>query len=294
MARGRVLRGDAPSRGLAVGARHRGRDAARLRRRERRGRRPTHPTRPPDGRLDGLARATDRGSGTPSSPTPRGSGSRCGSATSAAQPTGWTSRIGVADELIAENVLSASADGRWLMDRVQKGDGGEWQTFIRRQDSDGAPGSDWWRVADIADNCPYAVLGADAVYLLSRRDAPHGRVLRLPLTEGATVADADEFVPASHLVIEDLVVTRQHGLGRRDGRRAPAAAGGRPRRPAAALAADPACEHGVVVLRRARQARSRPARPGHASRSPSHPRGGWRPTGRRPDGRPWRRPVRPT
>jgi prolyl oligopeptidase len=111
---------------------------------------------------------------------------------------------GVADEVIAENVLSASSDGRWLMDRVQKGDGGEWQTFIRRQD----PGGAWWQVADISDNCPYAVLGVDAVYLLSRRDAPHGKILRLPLTEGATIADADEIVSASHLVIEDLGVTR--------------------------------------------------------------------------------------
>ena len=31
-----------------------------------------------------------------------------------------------ADERIAENYLSASPDGRWVMDRVQKGDGGEW------------------------------------------------------------------------------------------------------------------------------------------------------------------------
>nr|MDP9336013.1 prolyl oligopeptidase family serine peptidase [Actinomycetota bacterium] len=38
---------------------------------------------------------------------------------------------------------------------------------------------------------------------------PHGKVLRLPLTDGATVADADVIVPASHLVIEDLAVT--HG-----------------------------------------------------------------------------------
>ena len=112
---------------------------------------------------------------------------------------------GVADELIAENVLSTSPDGRWLMDRVQKGDGGEWQIFLRRQESDG----EWWRLADIPDNCPHAVLGADVVYLLSRRDAPHGRILRLPLTEGATVADADEVVPTSRLIIEDLVVTRR-------------------------------------------------------------------------------------
>ena len=46
---------------------------------------------------------------------------------------------GIADERIAEHVLSASADGRWVMDRVQKGDGGEWQIFLRRQDPDAPP-----------------------------------------------------------------------------------------------------------------------------------------------------------
>ncbi len=115
---------------------------------------------------------------------------------------------GLADEGIAEHVLTTSADGRWLMDRVQKGDGGEWQIFLRRQDS-GAPRGDWWLLADILDNCPFAVLGDEAVYLLSRHRAPHGKILRLPLTEGATVADAAEFVPSSEVVIEDLVVTRR-------------------------------------------------------------------------------------
>src|SRR5579863_7994556 len=36
---------------------------------------------------------------------------------------------GFADEQIAENYLSASPDGRWVLNRVQKGDGGEWQIF---------------------------------------------------------------------------------------------------------------------------------------------------------------------
>ena len=110
---------------------------------------------------------------------------------------------GFADAEIAENFLTASPDGRWLMDRVQKGDGGEWQVFVRRQEPEAA----WWQLADIPDKCPYAVLGTGALYLLSRRDAPRGKVLRLKLTEGATVADAEEIVPASHLVIEDLAVT---------------------------------------------------------------------------------------
>jgi prolyl oligopeptidase len=109
-----------------------------------------------------------------------------------------------ADERIAENFLSASPDGRWVMDRVQKGDGGEWQVFLRSQEAGGS----WWQVADIPDECVHAVLGADALYLLSFRDAPRGKVLRLPLTTGATVAGAGEIVPAGDAVIEDLAVTR--------------------------------------------------------------------------------------
>jgi len=109
-----------------------------------------------------------------------------------------------ADEPIAENYLSASPDGRWVMDRVQKGDGGEWQVFLRSQGADGS----WWRVADIPDKCVHAVVGTDALYLLSFRDAPHGNVLRLPLTSGTTVAGADEIVSAGDPVIEDLAVTR--------------------------------------------------------------------------------------
>jgi len=111
---------------------------------------------------------------------------------------------GFADERIAENYLSTSRDGRWVMDRVQKGDGGEWQIFVRSQSADGS----WWQVADVPDKCMYAVLGTDALYLLSRRDAPHGKVLRLPLTDGVTVADANEIIPAGDLAIEDLAVTR--------------------------------------------------------------------------------------
>jgi prolyl oligopeptidase len=112
---------------------------------------------------------------------------------------------GFAEDRIAENFLSSSPDGHWVMDRVQKGDGGEWQVFLRRQDADAAA---WWLVADIPDGCVQAVLGDDALYLLSRRDAPRGAVLRLLLTPGATVADAVEIVPESDMAVADLGVTR--------------------------------------------------------------------------------------
>ena len=108
-----------------------------------------------------------------------------------------------ADAQIAENFLSSSPDGRWVMDRVQKGDGGEWQIFVRAQDA----GSAWWQVADITDRCVDAVLGEDAVYLLSRLGTPRGRILRLALTQGATVSDAETIVPAGDHAIDDLAVT---------------------------------------------------------------------------------------
>ena len=85
-----------------------------------------------------------------------------------------------AEPQIAENFLTSSADGRWVLDRVQKGDGSEWQIFLRAQD----PEATWWQVADLPDRCVPAVLGDDALYLLSRHDAPRGQVLRLPLRRG--------------------------------------------------------------------------------------------------------------
>jgi prolyl oligopeptidase len=101
------------------------------------------------------------------------------------------------DNRIAENFLSTSPDGRWVMDRVQKGDGGQWQVFARAQ-----PGGDWWLAADVGDKVTYAAFGPGALYLLSRLDAPHGKVLRLPLRAGATVAHAAEVVPEADITIE--------------------------------------------------------------------------------------------
>jgi prolyl oligopeptidase len=102
-----------------------------------------------------------------------------------------------ADDRIAENFLSASPDGLWVMDRVQKGDGGEWQVFVRAQS-----GGDWWLAADVGDKVAYATFGPGALYLLSRLGAPRGKVLRLPLRAGATVAGATVVVPEAGVTIE--------------------------------------------------------------------------------------------
>jgi len=102
-----------------------------------------------------------------------------------------------ADNRLAENFLDASPDGHWVMDRVQKGDGGQWQVFVRAQ-----AGGGWWLAADVSDKVTYAAFGPGALYLLSRLGAANGKVLRLPLRAGATVAHAAEVVPEADVTIE--------------------------------------------------------------------------------------------
>ncbi|MGZ4125501.1 MAG: prolyl oligopeptidase family serine peptidase [Actinomycetota bacterium] len=107
-----------------------------------------------------------------------------------------------ADDRIVENVLSSSADGRWVLDRAARGDGGEWELFVRSQ-----AGGDWWKLAEIPDHIVDAAFGRDELFLLSRAGAPNGRILRLPLAPGATVVGATPIVPESSLAIEGLAAT---------------------------------------------------------------------------------------
>jgi prolyl oligopeptidase len=108
----------------------------------------------------------------------------------------------LADPRIVEHYLATSADGRWLIDRAQRGDSGEWQVFVRPQH-----GGDWWQAADVSDKCVGAVFGGDSLYLLSRAGSPRGEVRRLPLAEGATPAGARCVVAASDTTIESIAAT---------------------------------------------------------------------------------------
>jgi prolyl oligopeptidase len=107
------------------------------------------------------------------------------------------------DDRIVENVLSSSPDGGWVLDRAAHGDGGEWEVFARAQDA-----GDWWKLAAIPDRIVDAAMGRDEIFLLSRTDAPNGRILRLPLSPGATAGHASVVVPESSLAIESLAVTQ--------------------------------------------------------------------------------------
>ena len=83
-----------------------------------------------------------------------------------------------ADPRISEHFLHGSDDGRFAADLVQKGDGGEYELFVR------GPSGAVTRVADLPDRIVAAGFGADgALYLVSRKDAPRGKVLRLPFGE---------------------------------------------------------------------------------------------------------------
>jgi len=75
---------------------------------------------------------------------------------------------------IAEIQLRMSEEGRWLLASVANGDGGEFAHFV--MDASGK----WTQVTHFEDGVVSAQFGPkDQLYLLSRKDAPRGRVLRL-------------------------------------------------------------------------------------------------------------------
>jgi prolyl oligopeptidase len=106
-----------------------------------------------------------------------------------------------AEARIAESCLTSSGDGRWVLDRVQRGDGGEWQVLVRSQEE----GSAWRQVADLDDRCVDAVLGTDELFLVSVKDDPHGAVLRLSLADPDAVPVP--VVGADDTTVESLAVT---------------------------------------------------------------------------------------
>ncbi len=102
---------------------------------------------------------------------------------------------------IAEGVLTRSDDGAYLLATVANGDGGEFAFYLQ-----GAAGT-WARIADFKDKVVAAEFGpAGDLYLLSLKDAPRGKVLRLPAGE-TDLRKAALVVPESVAVIEGLQPT---------------------------------------------------------------------------------------
>ena len=102
---------------------------------------------------------------------------------------------------IAEIVLEASRNGRYILATVANGDGGDFAHYLL------GPHGAWKQITQFSDQIKAARLGRDnALYLLSRAGAPRGNILRLPL-ETPELSKAVEIVPTGEPVIEQIVPT---------------------------------------------------------------------------------------
>ncbi|HEY5751744.1 MAG TPA: prolyl oligopeptidase family serine peptidase [Chthoniobacterales bacterium] len=108
---------------------------------------------------------------------------------------------------IAEIELESTEDGSYLVASVANGDGGDFAHYILPLKSEKG---DWKQVTKFTDAVKQAVPGKDgSLYLLARKGAPHGRILRVPL-ETADLALAAEVVPQSEGVIQDIEPGKTH------------------------------------------------------------------------------------
>jgi prolyl oligopeptidase len=115
---------------------------------------------------------------------------------------------------IAEIELETSDDGHWIFASVANGDGGDFAHYLR--DNSG----NWQQITRFEDGVKAAKIGRDgALYLLSRKDAPRGKVLRLrldflargKLSPAALLPAASVVAPEANGVVQELA-PGDHGL----------------------------------------------------------------------------------
>jgi prolyl oligopeptidase len=102
---------------------------------------------------------------------------------------------------IAETKLSTSRDGKYVLASVANGDGGEFEHFVMALDG----GAKWKQITKFADQIKHIEFGRhDDLYLLSRKNAPRGKILRLELAH-PEIENAKEIVPTSEAVITEYI-----------------------------------------------------------------------------------------
>ncbi len=102
---------------------------------------------------------------------------------------------------IAEIALQSSQDGRYILAVVANGDGGDFDHFLH------APDGKWHQLTKFSDQIKQAQIGRDnALYLISRADAPRGKVLRVPL-DHPELSAAETIVPPSDAVVQEIEPT---------------------------------------------------------------------------------------
>lgn len=98
---------------------------------------------------------------------------------------------------IAEIELAVSEDGRWLLATVANGDGGDFAHYLR------AASGSWHQLTQFEDGIKMIKFGKDAaLYLLSKKNAPRGTILRLPLAD-PDLAKATVVVPEGRGVVDN-------------------------------------------------------------------------------------------
>ena len=102
---------------------------------------------------------------------------------------------------IAEVALQSSEDGRYILAAVANGDGGGFENHLL------GPSGEWHQITQLADQIAHAEFGLDGyLYLLSRQNAPRGKILRL-LLQTANLKNAKVVVPQSGVVIRSFLPT---------------------------------------------------------------------------------------
>jgi prolyl oligopeptidase len=100
---------------------------------------------------------------------------------------------------IAEVALLSNKDGTRIIATMANGDGGEFMHFLKIGDSP------WQQLAGYAEQISQARFGNDSsLYLLSHREAPMGKLLRLSASE-TSVTNAAVVVPESGVSIESYL-----------------------------------------------------------------------------------------
>jgi prolyl oligopeptidase len=99
---------------------------------------------------------------------------------------------------IAEITLKASDNGDHLLANVANGDGGEFAHYIRK------PSGEWTQVTRFEDQVKSVYFGPNgAIYLLTVKDAPRGRILSLPL-DNPNLSEAKTVIPEGRATIESF------------------------------------------------------------------------------------------
>ena len=105
---------------------------------------------------------------------------------------------------IAEVSLMSSDDGKYVLARVANGDGGDFFHFMLLGDGQ------WHQVTRFSDRTSEAAFGPDGtLYLLSRKDAPMGKIIALA-PPSFVVAQAKTLLTATRSSIDDFAAAGKH------------------------------------------------------------------------------------